>query len=98
MRLGLGLSRMNKVPDSSHFYASSQNSIKETGRQMKYIKQMTKPSREDVSKRKSKQTTWLQWADIKTITHQAETLQKHQEHYTADHQSNAVMFIDFITY
>jgi hypothetical protein len=70
VRLGLCLSRMNKVPDGSHFYASSQNSIQETARQIKYLRQITKPSTGDVPKRKSKQTTWLHQADIKTLTHQ----------------------------
>lgn len=97
VRLDLCFSRMIQVPDASPFYTSSQNSMQETGRQIKYLKKMTKPSR-DVPKRKSKQTTWLHQADIKTLTHQAETLKKQQGHYTTDPQSNVVIFIDGIAY
>lgn len=72
---------VNEVPGGSRPDTSNQESTPETTGQMKQLKVDDKPIKRRRSKKKSKPVTW---GDIKTLTHEAETLGKQQGHNTAD--------------
>ncbi|XP_006987634.2 MAPK-interacting and spindle-stabilizing protein-like isoform X1 [Peromyscus maniculatus bairdii] len=80
-----GPQKTNEVPGGSRPDASNQESspesTPETTGQMKQLKVDDKPIKRRRSKRKRKPVTW---GDIKTLTHEAETLGKQQGHNTTD--------------
>ncbi|XP_021493500.1 MAPK-interacting and spindle-stabilizing protein-like [Meriones unguiculatus] len=73
--------KINEVPDGSHSDTSNQESTPETTGQAKHLKVDNKPIKRRRSKKKSKPVTW---GDIKTLTHEAETLGKQQGYNTTD--------------
>lgn len=77
-----GPDKTSEVPGgSSHPEASNQESTPETTGQMKQPKVDDKLIKRRRPKKKSKPVTW---GDIKTLTHEAETLGKQQGHNTTD--------------
>ncbi|XP_051001480.1 MAPK-interacting and spindle-stabilizing protein-like [Acomys russatus] len=76
-----GPHQMNDIPGGYRSDASNQESTPETTGQTKHLKIDNKPIKRRRSKKRSKPVTW---GDIKTLTHEAETLGKQQGYNTTD--------------